>query len=91
MAERAFERGAYVVGITDSRASPLAAFSSDILLTSCQSPLFFESYVGATAIIELLLGFMTLRAGPDAVERIAQIEADRRSLGEYWTGKKSRR
>lgn len=84
VAELAFDRGAYVVGITDSPASPLAAYSSEVLVTSCSSPLFFESYVGSTAIIELLIGFMTLRSGPDAVDRIAQIEAERRRLGEYW-------
>ena len=84
VAELAYERGVFVVGITDSRTSPLAAFSSEVLLTSCESPLFFESYVGATAIIELLVGFMTIRSGPDAVERIAQIENDRRRMGEYW-------
>lgn len=84
IAELAQDRGAYVCGITDSRASPLAAFSTDIILTPRESPLFFESYVGATAIIELLIGFLTLRAGPAAVDRISQIESDRQRLGEYW-------
>ncbi|WP_337659799.1 MurR/RpiR family transcriptional regulator [Anderseniella sp. Alg231-50] len=91
VAELAYQRGVYVVGITDSRISPLAAYSTDILLTSCDSPLFFESYVGVTAILELLVGFMTTRAGPDAVKRIRQIEADRQRMGEYWdTGKGGR-
>jgi DNA-binding MurR/RpiR family transcriptional regulator len=84
IAQLAFDRGVYVVGITDSLASPLAAYSTEVLVTSCDSPLFFESYVGSTAIIELLLGFLTLRSGPDAIDRIAQIEADRHILGEYW-------
>jgi DNA-binding MurR/RpiR family transcriptional regulator len=85
VAELAYGRGVYVVGITDSPASPLAAYSSEVLVTSCNSPLFFDSYVGSTAIIELLIGFMTLRSGPDVIGRIAQIEADRRRLGEYWS------
>jgi DNA-binding MurR/RpiR family transcriptional regulator len=84
VAELAYDRGVYVVGITDSLASPLAAFSSEVLVTSCNSPLFFDSYVGSTAVIELLIGFMTLRSGPDVIDRIEQIEADRRRLGEYW-------
>ncbi len=91
MAEQARQRGVFVLGITDSRAAPLAAVSSEVLLTPCESPLFFQSYIGAVAVLELLLGFMTLRAGPDAVKRIAQIEADRRDLGEYWSGGKRRR
>lgn len=85
VAELAYDRGVYVVGITDSPASPLAAFSSEVIVTSCSSPLFFDSYVGSTAIIELLIGFMTLRSGSDVVDRITQIEADRHRLGEYWT------
>jgi DNA-binding MurR/RpiR family transcriptional regulator len=88
-AELAFGRGAYVVGITDSPASPLAAYSTEVLVTSCDSPLFFESYVGSTAIIELLIGFLTLRSGHDAVDRIRQIEADRHRLGEYWNADRS--
>ena len=84
VAELAYDRGVYVVGITESLASPLAAYSSEVLVAPCNSPLFFESYVGSTAIIELLVGFMTLRAGPDAIDRITQIEADRHRLGEYW-------
>lgn len=91
MAEQARKRGVFVLGITDSRAAPLAAVSSEVLLTPCESPLFFQSYIGAVAVLELLLGFMTLRAGPGAVKRIAQIEADRRDLGEYWSGGKRRR
>lgn len=84
VAKLAFERGAHVLGITDSPASPLAAYSSETLIAPCGGPLFFESYIGATAILELLVGFMTLKAGPDAVDRIARIETDRRRLGEYW-------
>lgn len=93
VARSAYDRGIYVVGITDSPASPLAAYSSDVLLTSCGSPLFFESYVGTIAVIELLLGFVTLRSGSDTVGRIAEIEAERHRFGEYWvsggTGRQS--
>ena len=84
VAKLAYERGIYVVGITDSRASPLATYSTEILLTSRESPMFFESYICSVAIIELLLGFMALRAGPEVVTRIAQIESDRRLLKEYY-------
>ncbi len=83
VAKRAYERGLYVVGIADSRVSPLASYSTDLLLTSCDSPLFFESYVGSTAIIELLIGFLTLRTDQGVVERIEQIESDRKVMGEY--------
>ena len=77
-----------MVCITDSLASPLAPFGSDVLVTACKSPLFFESYIGAVAILELLIGFITLRAGPEAIERIKRIEIDRRRFGEYWVDPK---
>ena len=40
LAELASKRGAYVLGITDSRASPLFAKSTDTLLVPCHSPHF---------------------------------------------------
>lgn len=83
VAKWAYEKGLYVVGITDSRVSPLASYSTDLLLTSCKSPLFFQSYVGSTAIIELLIGFLTIRTDQGAVARINQIESDRHMMGEY--------
>lgn len=85
VAKLAYERGLYVVGITESRLSPLASYSTDLLLTSCDSPLFFESYVGSTAIIELLIGFLTLRTDHGVIDRIKQIESDRNAMGEYHT------
>ena len=84
IAQIARQRGALIVGITDSRASPLAALSDRLLLVPVDSPLFFESYIGAVAIIEMLAGFFVMGEGTSAVERIERIEADRRRLGEYW-------
>ncbi len=88
VAKLAYERGVYVVGITDSRASPLATYSTEILLTFRESPMFFESHLCSVAIIELLLGFMALRAGPEVVTRIAQIESDRWRFKEYYSATK---
>ncbi len=84
IARIARQRGAMVVGITDSRVSPLAALSDRLLLAPAESPMFFESYIGSTAIIEMLIGFYVIGGGPSVVERIERIEADRRRLGEYW-------
>lgn len=84
IARIARQRSVLVVGITDSRASPLAAVSDHLLLVPTQSPMFFESYIGATAVIEMLVGFYVIGEGACAVERIECIEADRRRFGEYW-------
>ena len=84
IARIARQRSVLVVGITDSRASPLAAMSDYPLLVPTESPMFFESYIGATAVIEMLVGFYVMGEGACAVERIERIEADRRRFGEYW-------
>jgi DNA-binding MurR/RpiR family transcriptional regulator len=83
-AHLAVEAGAYVLGITDSHASPLARVSDEVLLTPTASPLFFESYLGTIAIIELLVGAFTLKMGDGAVDRIERIEALRHRMNNYW-------
>jgi len=87
IAALARQRNAYVVGITDSRTSPLAAVSDEVLLTSTESPSFFQSNIGTTAIIEMLVGYFMIGEGSDGIERISRIEADRRRLNEYWDEK----
>lgn len=83
------ERGARVVAITDSPASPVALEADQILLAPNQSPLFFESYVSSTVLIEALLGFFTIGQSSDMVERIERIESDRQRMNEYWKSKKA--
>ena len=78
------ERGATVVGITDSRTTPLAARSDVVLTVPTQSPQFFESYVATTALLEALIGFVVAKSGRDAVESIDRVELCRQDLGEYW-------
>lgn len=89
LATIARERGAKVVAITDSPASPVALEADHVLLAPNRSPLFFESYVGTTILIEALIGFFTIGQSSDAVERIERIEADRRRMAEYWNDKKT--
>lgn len=81
------ERGAKVIAITDSPASPIALEADHVLLAPNQSPLFFESYVGTTVLIEALLGFFTIGQPKDTVARIERIEADRTRMNEYWNKK----
>ncbi|MGB0967275.1 MAG: MurR/RpiR family transcriptional regulator [Halocynthiibacter sp.] len=83
----AHDRNATIIAISDSPASPLAMIADHVLLTPNQSPLFFESYVSATIMIEALIGFYTLQQTPEVIERIEKIEADRILLGEYWKDK----
>ena len=88
LAMLARERGARVIAITDSPASPIALEADYVLLGPNRSPLFFESYVGTTVLIEALIGFFTIGQTSDVVERIERIEADRMRMNEYWKNKK---
>lgn len=84
LAQMAQERGTTVVGVTDSRTTPLAARSDIVLAVPTRSPQFFESYVSTTALLETLIGFVVAKSGQDAVENIDRVELCRRELGEYW-------
>lgn len=89
LAMLARERGAKVIAITDSPASPIAMEADYVLLGPNRSPLFFESYVGTTVLIEALIGFFTIGQPSGVVERIERIEADRLRMNEYWKNKKA--
>ncbi|WP_039019340.1 MurR/RpiR family transcriptional regulator [Halocynthiibacter namhaensis] len=89
LAQLSKARDATVIAISDSPISPLALLADFTVLTPNQSPMFFESYVSATIIIEAIIGFFTLEQTADVVARIERIEADRIQLGEYWTNKET--
>ena len=84
VARRAREAGARVIGITDRRTSPLAACSDDNLLVSVHSPSIFPSHVGATVLIEVLVGMVAARNERSVAENVESSERSRRSMGEYW-------
>lgn len=75
LAGHARKAGALVVGIVESRTTPLAAVSDRLLLAPADRPSFFPSRVAALAVLELLAGFVALRGGKAATERIDRIHA----------------
>lgn len=84
MAQHARNNGTTVVGITNSRVSPLAARSDHILVVPMQSPQFFESFVSTFLLLETILGFAVAKGGDAAINNITQVEICRRELDEYW-------
>ena len=84
VARRARDAGARVIGITDRRTSSLASRSDDLLLIPIQSPSFFQSYVGAVVLVEMLAGMIVARGGQSVVDNIDNLERCRREMGEYW-------
>lgn len=77
-------RGIPVIGITDSPLSPIAELAETVFLISTESPQFFPSHVGATILIEMLMGMVVQQKGVEAQRRIAVIEQQSHDLRAYW-------
>lgn len=84
VAKRAQKMGARVIGITDSRTTPLAGYSTNLFITPVQSPHFFESYVATAALLEVILGMLVARSGDQVIQNIENLERCREEMGEYW-------
>ncbi len=77
------DRGATVIGITDSATSPLARLAQHVLVSPTHTPQFFESHAAVTALLEGLIGVMVSRAGREASERIENFHRQRLDAGLY--------
>lgn len=77
-------RGARVISLTDSRASPIAAEADLLLLAPTSTPQFFPSIIAMVGILEALLAFIVSEAGPDAVASIEAVHSRRTDAGVYW-------
>ena len=75
-------RGARVLAITDSQASPIAIGAWRTLAFSTAGPHFTPSLVAAFALCEELLAAMVAKA-PDAAQRVRELEERRKALGGY--------
>lgn len=91
------DRAIPVIAITDSPLSPIADLAQTVFLISTESPQFFPSHVGATILIEMLMGMVVQQKGAEAQRRIAVIEQQSHDLRAYWqepsatkTGKEKR-
>jgi DNA-binding MurR/RpiR family transcriptional regulator len=82
LARYARDRGARVVAITDSVASPLASLADDLILSPAEHPVLSSSFVSAVAIVEAIVTSVMLSDARN-VER-----ADRLSdaIGAYLHG-----
>lgn len=78
------ERNATVIAITDTPVSPIAINAAYLLLCPTKSPMFFQSYIGIIAVVEMLIGFYTIGQPSSVVDRIERVETERHRLGEYW-------
>ena len=75
--EFALSRGARLVMMTDSKAAPLSAKASVVLLQSTSSPQFFPSMVSVVMCLETLVAIIVARKGAPAVASIRDFESIR--------------
>ena len=85
-AQFAKNKGARLICITDSRASPVAAIADVLILCASDYPQFFPSMVGVMSAIETLISLIVSRGGDDIIAAIAEQVALRDRIGVYIPG-----
>lgn len=83
VAEVALEKGSRLIAITDSAVSPIALNADSTLIFSHESPSFFPSLVGATAITESLVARLLALEGAEAIEQLESAERSLHAKGAY--------
>ena len=83
VADEARERGSRLVAITDSAVSPVALNADHVLLFTHDSPSFFPSLVGATALAEALVAHLLALEGSEALAHLEQTERLLNTKGAY--------
>jgi len=77
------EQGVTVIGITDSRASPLYQQADHGFVVAGDTPQFFPSSVSTIALLETLLSFVIAQANDEIVARVDAFHARRHNIGIY--------
>lgn len=78
--------GAIILVITDSHACPALREAQHSFILPTQSPHFYSSYVATLTLIEILIGLIVRKSGPEARARIARVEQSNRHLDEVRDG-----
>ncbi len=81
----AVERGAAVIAITDSLASPIARHTSETILVPTESPSFLQTITPAFVVVECLATLVAAKRGKSAVRALAASEAHLTRFGSYAT------
>ena len=83
-AKSAKARGAKLISLTDSRASPIAADADLLMLAPTSTPQFFPSMLAMIALLESLLAFIVAETDNEAIANIEDIHRSRTAAGIYW-------
>lgn len=80
---RTSEVGAWLIGVTDSAASPIALQADATLVFPTCSPSFFPSTLAASGLLETLLSALAARADEAALQRLKALESALFQSGAY--------
>jgi DNA-binding MurR/RpiR family transcriptional regulator len=89
-AHYARRRGARIIGVTDSRASPLAPIVDHLLVAPSRTPQFFNSIVASAAILETLLAMIVAVGDRKMLASIRLYDQVRNEQKVYWIDRGSR-
>ena len=82
--EQCAARGVPVLALTDSALSPIARPARMALLFRAESSSFFQSMVGALALVESLVAAVAACGGRKVVQRLQTIQRRLELQGAYW-------
>lgn len=80
------QRGAHLVAVTDSRASPLAGKASHELIAPSATPQFFNSTAATAALLETLLAMIVALGDRRMLGSIGLYDSVRTKHRVYWDG-----
>lgn len=86
VAAHARDRGAAVIAVTDSLASPVARKAPVAVLVPISTPSFLQTVAPALIAIECIAALVAARRGQRAVDAIAESEAHLARFGSYHDG-----
>ncbi len=82
--QQASQGGATVIAMTDSRLSPLARHTAQVLLYDTASTAHFHSTAGAQALAEAVIAAVAARGGATATAHLRRMQAHLQISGAYW-------
>ncbi len=80
----AAEAGAKIIAITDSDVSPAALAAAHTIVTSHDSPSFYQSFTGALAVSQALITLLVSKTGVDALKIVKEAEQQLSRISAYW-------
>lgn len=83
IAEKAKEKGAYLVAITNNQLSPIGQLANKALIVKTVIPTYIESYTAPMSLINALITAIALRKKKQAMPALNRLEKEFAKFGTY--------